>query len=79
VQNESLVHFLIFLVILLSYFLYQESEENARFYELLVKSEETIDIQSEAIASQKKAIKQLETAYYLLYNKYNMQYSPTFQ
>lgn len=78
-QNESLVHFLIFLVILLSYFLYKESEENTRFYELLVKAEETIDVQSEAIASQKKAIKQLETAYYLLYNKYNMQHSPTFQ
>jgi len=79
VQNESLVHFLIFLVILLSYFLYKESEENSKFYKLLVKAEETIDIQSEAIASQKKAIKQLETAYYLLYNKYNIEYNPIIQ
>ena len=67
--NQNLIHFLFFLVILLSYFLYEESEENQRLYQIAVDSEQSIEDLKKAIQAQQNYTKQLEIYYYDLYNK----------
>ncbi len=69
--EKSLSHFLGFLVILLGYMLYEQSQERKKLYELSIDADLAIRDLTIAVDSQKKYIKQLETSYYFLYNSYN--------
>ena len=45
-------YFLLFCLIIVTYFLYKESTDNNRLYKICVDQDETIYFQSEAIAQQ---------------------------
>ncbi len=68
--KQSLTHFLGFLVLLLGYMLYEQTQERKKLYETSVKADVAIKELTLAIESQKNYIKQLETYYSLMYNKY---------
>lgn len=45
-------YFLLFCLIIVTYFLYKESTDNNRLYKICVDQDETINLQSKAIAQQ---------------------------
>ena len=74
--KKSLTHFLGFLVLLLGYMLYEQTQERKKLYELSVDADFVIKDLTQAIESQKIYIKQLETSYNIIYNKYYYEQSP---
>ena len=61
---KNISHFIAFLLILVLFFLYKESQENIRFYDICKDQEEII-------IKQQQTIKNLEYYYYLYYNYSN--------
>lgn len=76
-RDNSILYFLFFLLALVSYNLYKESQENERFYKICTDQENVIKLQSEAINSQKTYISQLQYNYNnLYYNQGGSNYIP---
>ena len=59
-SDKNLLHFLIFVLIIVVYFLYDTSKENERIYHLLSEQDITIQTQKRAIEYQQIYIKQME-------------------
>ena len=66
-RDNSVLYFLFFLLALVTYNLYKESQDNERLYKICTDQEETIQLQSKAINSQKVYISQLQHNYNNLY------------
>lgn len=76
-RDNSILYFLFFLLALVTYNLYKESQENERFYKICTDQEDVIKLQSKAINSQKAYISQLQHNYSnLYYNQGGLHYSP---
>ena len=76
-RDNSVLYFLFFLLALVTYNLYKESQENERFYKICTDQEDVIKLQSDAINSQKVYISQLQYNYdSLYYGTSNPHYSP---
>jgi hypothetical protein len=58
--DKSCIYFLFFITILLSYFLYEESEENSRLYKICIDQEEVISEQGRAIQLQNLYLSRLK-------------------
>ena len=58
--DKSCIYFLIFITILLSYSLYEESEENSRLYKICIDQEEVILEQGRAIQLQNLYLSRLK-------------------
>ncbi len=67
-SDKNLLHFLIFVLIIVVYFLYDTSKENERIYHLLSEQDITIQTQKRAIEYQQIYIKQMEYYYSGSYN-----------
>ena len=65
---RNISHFLSFLLILVLYFLYKESQENIRIYNICVEQEAVIQEQKAAMYNQSSYIKTLEYYYSYYYN-----------
>jgi regulator of RNase E activity RraB len=66
-RDNSVLYFLFFLLALVTYNLYKESQDNERLYKICTDQEDTIQLQSKAINSQKVYISQLQYSYNNLY------------
>ena len=76
-RDNSILYFLFFLLALVTYNLYKESQENERFYKICTDQEDVIKLQSKAINSQKAYISQLQHNYNnLYYNQGGLHYAP---
>lgn len=76
-RDNSIIYFLFLLLALVTYSLYQETQENNRFYEICTDQEDVIKLQLEAINSQKVYISQLQYNYNnLYYGAISPHYSP---
>jgi len=71
VEDKNILHFLIFILLVLSYFLYKKSEENSRMYQILNDQDITIQQQKKAIEYQQIYINQIEYYYKSSYNPLN--------
>ena len=71
VDDKNILHFLIFILLVLSYFLYKKSEENSKIYQILNDQDITIQQQQKAIEYQQIYIKQIEYYYQNNYNPLN--------
>jgi hypothetical protein len=58
--DKSCIYFLFFITILLSYFLYEESEENSRLYKICIDQEKVISDQGRAMHLQNLYLSQLK-------------------
>lgn len=67
--DNSLIHFLGFLIILLLYCLYDRHQEAERIFKIAENQQTVISQQKEAIDSQSFYIKLLESRVYEPYNK----------
>ena len=70
-EDKNILHFLIFILLVLSYFLYKKSEENSRMYQILNDQDITIQQQKKAIEYQQIYINQIEYYYKSSYNPLN--------
>jgi regulator of RNase E activity RraB len=66
-RDNNVLYFLFFLLALATYNLYKESQDNERLYKICTDQEDTIQLQLEAINSQKLYINQLKYTYNNLY------------
>ena len=66
-RDNSVLYFLFFLLALVTYNLHKESQDNERLYKICTDQEDTIQLQLEAINSQKVYISQLQYTYNNLY------------
>ena len=60
--QKTFIHFLIIVVLVLSYLLYKKDKENLRLYKICIDQESVIKLQQQAIQSQ-AYLKQLEMYY----------------
>lgn len=60
--EKTCIHFLIIVVLALSYFLYEKDKENLKLYKICTDQESVIKLQQQAIQSQ-AYLKQLELHY----------------
>lgn len=74
-RDNSVLYFLFFLLALVTYNLYKESQDNERLYKICTDQEETIQLQSKAINSQKVYINHLQYSYNDLYYGKGSSYS----
>lgn len=51
-DNRNIIYFLIFLLVLVTYFLYEKSIDNNRLYKICKDQDLTIQLQSKAIEKQ---------------------------
>ena len=63
-DNRNTIYFLIFLLLLVTYFLYEKSMNNHRLYKICQDQQITIDLQSEAIKKQNLYINILNNNYF---------------
>ena len=63
VSDKNILHFLIFILLILVYLLYQKSSENHKMYQILGDQDETIRTQVRAIELQQIYIRQLQYSY----------------
>ena len=70
-SDKNTSHFLIFVLLIITYFLYKKSEENSRIYQMLNDQDATIQQQQKAIEYQQIYIKQIEYYYQSNYNPLN--------
>lgn len=66
-RDNNVLYFLFFLLALATYNLYKESQDNERLYKICTDQEDTIQLQLEAINSQKVYINHLQYSYNNLY------------
>jgi hypothetical protein len=71
VSDKNTFHFLIFVLLIITYFLYKKSEENSRMYQILNDQDITIQQQKKAIEYQQIYINQIEYHYKSSYNPLN--------
>lgn len=76
-RDNSVLYFLFFLLALVTYNLYKEGQDNERLYKICTDQEETIQLQSKAIDSQKVYISQLQYSYNNLYYGKGSSYYPS--
>ena len=70
-MDRNVIYFLTFLLVLVTYFLYEKSIDNNRLYKICQDQQITIELQSEAIKKQNLYINVLN------YSKNNqLQYNP---
>ena len=62
-SGKNILHFLIFILLILVYLLYQKSSENHKMYQILGDQDETIRTQVRAIELQQIYIRQLQYSY----------------
>lgn len=60
--DKSCTYFLLIIVIILGYTLYEKDKENSRLYKICIDQESVIELQQQAIQSQ-VYLKQLEMYY----------------
>lgn len=70
-NERSCIYFLIFLLLLVAYFLYEKTVDNNRLYKICKDQDETIQLQSEAIDKQNLYINILNNS-----SNYKSIYSP---
>jgi hypothetical protein len=68
VSDKNTFHFLIFVLLVVVYMLYNTSKENEKIYHLLSEQDITIQTQKKAIEYQQIYIKQMEYYYSGSYN-----------
>ena len=74
-RDNTILYFLFFLLTLVTYNLYKETQENKRLYKICVDQEDVIQLQSKAIDSQKIYINELKYRYdNISYGKGNLTY-----
>ena len=66
-RDNTILYFLLFLLAFVTYSLYKETQESDRFYKICTDQEDVINLQSDAISSQKAYISQLQYNYNNLY------------
>lgn len=71
-NDRSCIYFLFFLLVLVTYFLYDKVIDNNRLYQICKDQDKTIQLQSEAIAKQNLYINILNNS-----SNYKSIYSPT--
>lgn len=77
-RDNNILYFLFFLLALVTFNLYKESQDNERLYKICTDQEDTIQLQLEAINSQKTYISQLQYSYKnLFYGKDGVYYTPS--
>lgn len=67
-RDNNVLYFLFFLLALVTYNLYKESQDNERLYKICTDQEDVIQLQLEAIKSQKVYINHLQYSYNNLYH-----------
>jgi hypothetical protein len=75
VTQKTFIHFLIIVVLVLSYLLYEKDKENLRLYKICTEQDSVIKLQHQAMQSQ-AYLKYLESYYN---NYYQNENSPVIQ
>ena len=70
-DNRNIIYFLTFLLVLVTYFLYEKSIDNNRLYKICQDQQITIGLQSEAIKKQNLYIYMINSS-----KNQKLEYSP---
>lgn len=74
-KDENFIYFLVFLVCLISFFLYRSNLDNERLHAICEDQDETMQLQDQAISAQKSYISRLQYNYNnLYYTNHGQQY-----
>lgn len=74
-KDQNFIYFLVFLVCLISFFLYRSNLDNERLRTICEDQDETMQLQDQAISAQKSYISRLQYNYNnLYYSNYGQQY-----
>lgn len=62
-SDKNTSYFLIFVILIVCYALYQKTAENDKMYKILTDQDDTIELQNQAIQLQQSYIRQLQYSY----------------